>query len=84
MISTSPSKIPPELGNYYRINATSSVVIPTDLDYGRPLSALHRQTDQRQRNARRIRAGGWSFTGDTITVDLMSSTRAASITTLPE
>jgi hypothetical protein len=70
-------KDPPELGNYYRINATSSVVIPTDSIDGRRYRLYTDKLTNGNEMQERIRAGRLVVTGDTITVDLMSIDKAA-------
>jgi len=70
-------KDPPELGNYYRINATSSEVIPTDSIDGRRYRLYTDKLTNGNEMMERIRAGRLVVTGDTITVELYSIDRAA-------
>ena len=70
-------KDPPEQGNYYRINATSSVVIPTDSIDGRRYRLYTDKLTNGNEMQERIRAGRLVVAGDTITIDLMSIDKAA-------
>jgi hypothetical protein len=70
-------KDPPEPGNYYRINATSSVVIPTDSIDGRRYRLYTDKLTNGNEMEERIRAGRLVVAGDTITIDLMSIDKAA-------
>lgn len=70
-------KDPPEPGNYYRINATSSVVIPADSIDGRRYRLYTDKLTNGNEMMERIRAGRLVVAGDTITVDLMSIDKAA-------
>ncbi len=65
-------KDPPTPGNYYRINATSSVVIPTDSIDGRRYRLYTDKLTNGNEMEERIRAGRLVVTGDTITIDLLS------------
>ncbi len=65
-------KDPPEPGNYYRINATSSTVIPADSIDGRRYRLYTDQLTNGNEMMERIRAGRLVVTGDTITVSLLS------------
>jgi Domain of unknown function (DUF4249) len=70
-------KDPPEPGNYYRINAASSMVIPTDSIDGRRYRLYTDKLTNGNEMTERIRAGRLVVAGDTITVDLMSIDKAA-------
>jgi len=70
-------KDPPEPGNYYRINATSSVVIPTDSIDGRRYRLFTDKFTNGNEMVERIRAGRLVTAGDTITVSLCSIDEAA-------
>jgi Domain of unknown function (DUF4249) len=70
-------KDPPETGNYYRINATSSTVIPADSIDGRRYRLYTDKLTNGNEMMERIRAGRLVVTGDTITVDLMAIDKAA-------
>ncbi len=68
---------PPEPGNYYRINVTSSEVIPTDSIDGRRYRLYTDKLTNGNEMMERIRAGRLVVTGDTITVSLLSIDKAA-------
>ncbi|MGA7160345.1 MAG: DUF4249 domain-containing protein [Bacteroidota bacterium] len=70
-------KDPPEPGNYYRINATSSVVIPTDSIDGRRYRLYTDKLTNGNEMMERIRAGRLVVAGDTITISLYSIDKAA-------
>ena len=65
-------KDPPELGNYYRINARSSAIIPADSIDGRRYRLYSDKLTNGNEMEERIRAGRNVQVGDTITVDLES------------
>ena len=68
---------PPELGNYYRINARSSSLIPADSIDGRRYRLYTDKLTNGNEMAERIRAGRNVNPGDTITVELLSIDKAA-------
>jgi hypothetical protein len=68
---------PPDLGNYYRINARSSALIPADSIDGRRYRLFTDKLTNGNEMAERIRAGRNVNPGDTITVDLLSIDKAA-------
>ncbi len=68
---------PPELGNYYRINARSSAPIPADSIDGRRYRLFTDKLTNGNEMAERIRAGRNVNPGDTITVELLSIDKAA-------
>ncbi|MGA3288205.1 MAG: DUF4249 domain-containing protein [Bacteroidota bacterium] len=65
-------KDPPELGNYYRINARSSAVIPADSIDGRRYRLFTDKLTNGNEMTERIRAGRNVSVGDTITIELRS------------
>ena len=65
-------KDPPELGNYYRINARSSAVIPADSIDGRRYRLFTDKLTNGNEMTERIRAGKNVNSGDTITIELCS------------
>jgi hypothetical protein len=65
-------KDPPELGNYYRINARSSAVIPSDSIDGRRYRLFTDKLTNGNEMKERIRAGKNVGVGDTITIELCS------------
>jgi hypothetical protein len=68
---------PSELGNYYRINARSSTLIPSDSIDGRRYRLYSdKYTNGNEMNVR-IRSGGNVKRGDTITVELLTIDKAA-------
>ena len=69
-------KDPPELGNYYRLNARSSAIIPADSIDGRRYRLYSDKLTNGNEMEERIRAGRNVLVGDTITVDLQSIDRA--------
>jgi hypothetical protein len=70
-------KDPPELGNYYRINARSSAVIPADSIDGRRYRLFTDKLTNGNEMTERIRAGRNVSIGDTITIELRSIDKAA-------
>jgi len=70
-------KDPPELGNYYRINAQSSSLIPSDSIDGKRYRLFTDKLTNGNEMAVRIRAGRNVNAGDTITIDLLSIDKAA-------
>ncbi len=68
-------KDPPEPGNYYRLNARSSALIPADSIDGRRYRMYTDKLTNGNEMAERIRAGRNVQTGDTITVELLSIDR---------
>jgi Domain of unknown function (DUF4249) len=68
---------PPELGNYYRVNAKSSALIPADSIDGRRYRLYTDKLTNGNEMAVRIRAGRNVNPGDTITIDLLSIDKAA-------
>ncbi len=68
-------KDPPEPGNYYRLNARSSALIPADSIDGRRYRLYTDKLTNGNEMAERIRAGRNVQTGDTITVELLSIDR---------
>jgi hypothetical protein len=70
-------KDPPELGNYYRINARSSFVIPTDSIDGRRYRLFTDKLTNGNEMTERIRAGKNVNVGDTITIELCSIDKAS-------
>jgi hypothetical protein len=70
-------KDPPELGNYYRINARSSAVIPTDSIDGRRYRLFTDKLTNGNEMKERIRAGRNVKSGDTITIELCSIDKAS-------
>ncbi len=70
-------KDPPQPGNYYRINVSSSSLIPSDSIDGRRYRLFDdKLTNGNEMNVR-IRAGRNVSAGDTITIDLLSIDRSA-------
>ena len=69
-------KDPPEPGNYYRLNARSSALIPADSIDGRRYRMYTDKLTNGNEMAERIRAGRNVAIGDTITIDLLSIDRA--------
>jgi len=69
-------KDPPELGNYYRINARSSAVIPADSIDGRRYRLFTDKLTNGNVMTERIRAGRNVSVGDTITIELRSIDKA--------
>jgi hypothetical protein len=67
---------PPELGNYYRVNAKSSALIPADSIDGRRYRLYTDKLTNGNEMAVRIRAGRNVNPGDTITIDLLSIDKA--------
>jgi hypothetical protein len=65
-------KDPPESGNYYRLNARSSALIPADSIDGRRYRLYTDKLTNGNEMAERIRAGRNVQKGDTITVELLS------------
>ncbi len=70
-------KDPPQPGNYYRINARSSSLIPADSIDGRRYRLFTDKLTNGNEMAERIRAGRNVQAGDTITVELLSIDKAA-------
>jgi hypothetical protein len=70
-------KDPPELGNYYRINARSSTVIPADSIDGRRYRLFTDKLTNGNEMTERIRAGKNVSIGDTITIELCSIDKAS-------
>ena len=70
-------KDPPELGNYYRINARSSAVIPADSIDGRRYRLFTDKLTNGNEMTERIRAGRNVSVGDTITIELCSIDKAS-------
>ena len=70
-------KDPPELGNYYRINARSSALIPADSIDGRRYRLFTDKLTNGNEMTERIRAGKNVNPGDTITVELCSIDKAS-------
>ena len=70
-------KDPPELGNYYRINARSSAVIPADSIDGRRYRLFTDKLTNGNEMTERIRAGRNVNIGDTITIELCSIDKAS-------
>ena len=68
---------PTELGNYYRINARSSTLIPADSIDGRRYRLFTDKLTNGNEMAERIRAGRNVNPGDTITVELLSIDKSA-------
>jgi hypothetical protein len=68
---------PPEPGNYYRINARSSALIPADSIDGRRYRLYTDKLTNGNEMAERIRAGRNVNSGDTITVELLSIDKTA-------
>ncbi len=69
-------KDPPEPGNYYRINAASSTVIPTDSIDGRRYRLYTDKLTNGNEMMERIRAGRLIVAGDTVTISLLSLDQA--------
>jgi hypothetical protein len=69
-------KDPPELGNYYRINARSSAVIPADSIDGRRYRLFTDKLTNGNEMTERIRTGRNVSVGDTITIELRSIDKA--------
>jgi len=69
-------KDPPELGNYYRINARTSAVIPADSIDGRRYRLFTDKLTNENEMTERIRAGRNVTVGDTITIELCSIDKA--------
>ena len=70
-------KDPPELGNYYRINARSSAVIPADSIDGRRYRLFTDKLTNGNEMTERIRAGRNVSSGDTITIELCTIDKAS-------
>lgn len=70
-------KDPPELGNYYRINARSSAVIPADSIDGQRYRLFTDKLTNGNEMIERIRAGKNVNVGDTITIELCSIDKAS-------
>jgi Domain of unknown function (DUF4249) len=70
-------KDPPELGNYYRINARSSAVIPADSIDGQRYRLFTDKLTNGNEMTERIRAGKNVNPGDTITIELCSIDKAS-------
>ena len=70
-------KDPPEPGNYYRLNAKSSTLIPADSIDGRRFRLYTDKLTNGNEMTERIRAGGKVQSGDTITLELLSIDKAA-------
>lgn len=70
-------KDPPEPGNYYRLNARSSALIPADSIDGRRYRLYTDKLTNGNEMTERIRAGNNVHSGDTITVQLLSIDKAA-------
>jgi hypothetical protein len=70
-------KDPPEPGNYYRLNARSSTLIPADSIDGRRYRLYTDKLTNGNEMTERIRAGGKVQSGDTITLELLSIDKAA-------
>ena len=70
-------KDPPEPGNYYRLNAKSSSLIPADSIDGRRYRLYTDKLTNGNEMTERIRAGGKVQSGDTITLELLSIDKAA-------
>ena len=69
-------KDPPEPGNYYRLNAKSSALIPADSIDGRRYRLYTDKLTNGNEMTERIRTGGKVQSGDTITLDLLSIDKA--------
>jgi hypothetical protein len=67
----------PEPGNYYRLNAKSSTLIPADSIDGRRFRLYTDKLTNGNEMTERIRAGGKVQRGDTITLELLSIDKAA-------
>jgi hypothetical protein len=67
----------PEPGNYYRLNAKSSTLIPADSIDGRRFRLYTDKLTNGNEMTERIRAGGKVQSGDTITLELLSIDKAA-------
>jgi hypothetical protein len=70
-------KDPPELGNYYRINARSSALIPADSIDGRRYRLFTDKLTNGNEMTERIRTGRNVSVGDTITIELCSIDKAS-------
>ncbi|MGD1043911.1 MAG: DUF4249 domain-containing protein [Bacteroidota bacterium] len=70
-------KDPPALGNYYRINAHSSAVIPADSIDGQRYRLFTDKLTNGNEMTERIRAGRNVNPGDTITIELCSIDKAS-------
>jgi hypothetical protein len=70
-------KDPPEPGNYYRLNAKSSTLIPADSIDGRRYRLYTDKLTNGNEMTERIRAGGQVQPGDTITLELLSIDKAS-------
>jgi hypothetical protein len=70
-------KDPPEPGNYYRLNARSSAIIPADSIDGRRYRLFTDKLTNGNEMTERIRTGGKVQSGDTITLELLSIDKAA-------
>jgi len=68
---------PPEPGNYYRLNATSSRPIPSDSIDGERYRLYTDKLTNGNEMQERIRAGDNVLAGDTITVDLLAIDQAS-------
>ena len=67
---------PPEPGNYYRLNARSSALIPADSIDGRRYRVYTDKLTNGNEMEERIRAGRNVVVGDTITIELLSIDKA--------
>jgi len=70
-------KDPPSLGNYYRINAHTSAVIPADSIDGQRYRLFTDKLTNGNEMTERIRAGRNVNPGDTITIELCSIDKAS-------
>jgi hypothetical protein len=70
-------KDPPEPGNYYRLNAKSSALIPADSIDGRRYRLYSDKLTNGNEMTERIRSGKNVQSGDTITLELLSIDKAA-------
>jgi hypothetical protein len=70
-------KDPPSLGNYYRINAHTSAVIPVDSIDGQRYRLFTDKLTNGNEMTERIRAGRNVNPGDTITIELCSIDKAS-------
>jgi hypothetical protein len=70
-------KDPPEPGNYYRLNARSSTLIPADSIDGRRYRLYTDKYTNGNEMTERIRAGGQVQPGDTITLELLAIDKAS-------
>ncbi len=69
-------KDPPDLGNYFRLNARSNTLIPADSIDGRRYRLYTDKLTNGNEMTERIRAGGKVQSGDTITLELLSIDKA--------